>query len=178
MEENSNKPVVVEKSLTKIDGWLSYVTVTLGLGAVGYLWTFFMTISSLIRGVEGIDLATSIETLIFSLGLVFLFGLTLFLVVNRKKIAVLWAYITTGALALYLTIVSITSMFQTTKDCSYGGYDYSSYGSGIKNTCETTGLPAETIVSLIGAIFVAWAAALLIAYYFKKSERVAATLIK
>jgi len=176
METNSNKSIAVEKSLSGIDGWLAFNTVAAGVAAVGFIWAFFLSIVAMTAGVSGVGLGVAIETLIFSLGLVFLCGFTLFLIVNRKKVAKMWAYITLGAMALYVTIVSITTMFSSTQSCSYGSG--SSYFYNMQQHCETVGLPAGAIVALIGLIFVSWAGAVLVAYYFKKSQRVALTLTK
>jgi hypothetical protein len=171
----AGKPVVTEKSLVGLDGWLGFGVVAFGANAVGYVWTFFLAIVSMVGGVEGAGLGVAIETLIFSLGLVFLCGFTLFLLVNRRKLATLWAYITLAASALFVTILSITTMFTSTRSCSYS--DYYLYNTASR-TCDNVGLPASMIVALIGLIFATWAGTLLVAYYFKKSQRVKLTLTK
>jgi hypothetical protein len=174
----SGKPVVIEKSLSGLDGWLAFQVVAIGASVIGYIWAFFLGITSLTGGVEGTALGVAIETLIFSLGLTVLCGMTLFLIVNRKKLAKLLAYITLGVSALYTTVASFTLMFTTTESCSYGyGGGYSLYET-TRRSCETVGLPASLIVVLIGLIFVAWTGALLMSYYFKKSQRVKLTLTK
>ncbi|MDR1970009.1 MAG: hypothetical protein LBQ11_01540 [Candidatus Nomurabacteria bacterium] len=172
----ASKPVVIEKSLTGLDGWLAFYTVAIGASVVGYIWAFFLAIVAMTAGIEGIGLGIAIETLIFSLALVFSCGFTLFLIVNYKKLAKLMAYISLGVSALYVTVVSFTSMFATTEQCSYNYGKY--YYDTARQTCETVGLGASEIIALIGTIFAAWAGALLIAYYFKKSQRVKLTLTK
>jgi hypothetical protein len=175
--KSSETPKIAETGkpvLTGLSGWLAFHVVAIGAGAVGYIWAFFLAIAAMSAGVSGVALGVAIETLIFSLGLVFLSGFTLFLLVNRKKLAALWAYILLGAQALFATVVSITTMFGGTEKCSIS---YSYYTTA-RRSCETIGLPAEMIIVLIGGIFVAWASALLIAYYFKKSQRVKLTLTK
>ncbi|MCL2174328.1 hypothetical protein FWH58_03515 [Candidatus Saccharibacteria bacterium] len=168
----AGKPVVTEKPLVGLGGWLAFHTVAVGASAVGHLWAFFLAIIAMIEGAEGVDLAVAIEMLIFSLGLVFLCGWTLFLFINRKKLATLWAYITLGVTALCTTIMLITIMFHSIEECSYG------YGYYVQHSCQSVGLPASSIIALVGMIFVTWATTLLIAYYFKKSQRVKLTFTK
>jgi hypothetical protein len=171
-QSGAGKPVVIQKSLSGLDGWLSFAVVAFGASAIGFLWAFFISIASLTTGgAEGVALGLVIETLIFSLGLVVLCGLTLFLLVNKKKLSVVWAYITLGVQALYATVMSITSMFQSYSNCTKSYYTYSS-------RCVSEGLPVSAIIMLIGAIFATWASTLLVAYYFKKSARVKATLVQ
>jgi hypothetical protein len=172
----AGKPVVIEKSLAGLDGWLAFWLVALGANIIGWLWAFFIAIAGLTSGPEGTGLAVLIETLIFALGLVALSGLALLAVANRKKIGVAFSYITLGAAALYTTVVSITTMFSSYESCAYGSG--SSYYSSFSRSCESVGLPASMIIALIGAIFAAWAGALLMALYFKKSQRVKSTLTK
>jgi len=176
---DTGNPVVTKKSLSGLDGWLAFAVIAIGANAIGYIWAFFLAISSLVGGAEGISLGIAIETLIFSLGLSVLCGLTLILLINRKKLAVLWTYITLGVSALYITVISFTTMFASTESCSYnyGGGSHLLYRSSMQR-CETVGLPGEIIVILIGLIFATWAGTLLIAYYFKKSQRVKLTLTK
>lgn len=175
-QTGAGRPVVIEKSLSGLDGWLAFHMVAIGASIIGYIWAFFLAISALISGVEGVSLGVAIETLIFSLGLVGLCGLTLFLIANRRKLARLWVYISLGASALFATVVSFTTMFTSYESCSYGYGGYTLY-ENMRRNCETINLPAEQIIILLGSIFVAWASALLIAYYFKKSQRIKQTLI-
>ena len=170
----TSKPMVIEKSLVGLDGWLGFQVVAIGASAVAYLWAFFMAIAGLTGGAEGVTLAVAIETLIFSLGLTFLCGMTLYLITNRKKLGVLWAYITLGVTGIYTTVVSFTSMFASTQSCSNPtGYFYTTTPS-----CQSVGLSASEIIMLFGAIFATWAGVLLMAYYFKTSQRVKLTLVK
>ena len=181
---DTDKAVVTKKSLVGLDGWLAFLIVAAGAAAVGFVWAFFVSISVMSSGLSGVGLGVAIETLIFSLGLAGLFGFTLFLIVNRRKLAKLWAYITLGVMALYVTVVSITTMFSSWTSETYSSYDCSGAVSfcdsgmqGISSTA-TAVLPASAIVMLFGLIFVTWDVAILIAYYFKKSQRVAMTLVK
>ena len=171
-ETEAIKRVVVEKVHVGLGGWLSFVIVMLGLNAVGWIWAFFIAIAAMAGGASGVGLGVAIETLIFALGLIGLNGFTLLLMANRKKLSVLMSYITLGVSALFTTIVAITTMFTSYQNCST---DYSSYYSWTPS-CTSVGLPASVIILLIGVIFVAWASAVLMAYYFKKSERVRLTL--
>jgi hypothetical protein len=70
-------------------------------------------------------------------------------------------------------------MFSSYEDCSYGygSTKYSIYDD-LRRNCEAIGLSAGEIVTLVGVIFVTWVGALLIAYYFKKSQRVKLALTK
>jgi hypothetical protein len=171
-QSGTGKPVVIQKSLSGLDGWLSFAIVAFGASAIGYLWVFFTSIASLTTGdLEGVALAIVIETLIFSLGLVALCGLALLFLVAKKKASVVWAYIALGVQAIYATAVSLTSMFQSYNNCTESYYTYGS-------RCVSEGLPINAIIMLIGTIFVTWASTLLVAYYFKKSARVKATLVQ
>ena len=130
------KHAVVEKINVGLGGWLAFVIVMLGLNVIGWVWAFFVAIIVMTSGPSGVGLAVAIETLLLSLVLTGLSGFTLFLIVNRRKLGVLFAYITLGVSALYATIVAVTTMFTTHESCSYSGYSY--YYSSWSPTCTTT----------------------------------------
>ncbi|MCL2280731.1 hypothetical protein FWC31_02490 [Candidatus Saccharibacteria bacterium] len=175
----AGKPVIIEKSLSGLDGWLVFHMVAIGANIISYTWAFFLAIIALISGVEGISLGVAIETLMFSLILVGLCGLTLLLIANRRKLALPLIYVTLGVSALFATVVSFTTMFTSYESCSttYDCTSYYSYGCGL-SSCKTISLPAQEIILLIGLVVVTWIGTLLIAYYFKKSQRVKQTLVK
>jgi len=176
MSHGAGKPVLIEKSLAGLDGWLAFHVVVVGASVVGYIWAFFLAIAGMANGLDGVALGVALETMIFSLALIGLCGWTLFLLVNRRKAAKLWAYVTLGVSAVYATTISVTTMFTSYESCSYGGGYYLREIS--RRTCETIHLSSSEIITLVGGICAAWAVTLLVAYYFKKSQRAKLTLNK
>lgn len=167
--------IVQEKSLNGIGGWLIFWLIVFGMGALGALWMFFVTLIAMITGVSssGVGLAILIEMLIFSILMAGSYAVTTVFIAMSKKISVLLAYVSLGIAALYTTVTSITGMFATTQSCSYDYYSYS-----YSHNCVEQGIGAAGVIALIGAILAAWLFAFLVGLYFKLSKRVQLTLVK
>lgn len=172
--------VVQKQSLEGIGGWLIFWLIIFGLNALGALWMFIGGLIGLVEsGSSGVALALIIETMVF--GLLMAASATSMVVFTglRKKLGVLFAYISLGVSALYSTAAAITAMFVKPESCSYKfDYDaYSTYSEPIR-TCTTESLPAGVIIAYVGAIIVTWLGAFLIGLYFKLSQRVKQTLTR
>lgn len=161
----------------KVGGFLAAMMVFSFIFGVYGLGAFFIGLAMLVSEPPTGNLAVFSGALMIG-GLLCSAGFiaTGILINFRKKIAKLFAWITLGVYFLANLVAWVALMTMTYESHITYGSRYSYYSDDFSTT--TTGLPAGTIVLLIGLIFVAALEAGLAALYFVISKRAKATLTK
>jgi hypothetical protein len=108
--------VVMQKSIQGIGGWLAFFVVVLGFEAIGYISTFFLSISNLINGGS----ISNVAGAIFGLPLALLSILAVVFIAMQKKLGKYMAFATLGAGALFNIITQIISLAESGDDIAVG----------------------------------------------------------
>lgn len=142
--------VVMQKSVQGVGGWLTFFVVMFALGALGHISNFFMSLLAAIQ--SGAPSGSDILILIFSLPLAALYIATIVFILQQKRLGQLFAWISFGAVAVYMIINSLVDL---------------------ANTSDV----ALAITTTVSGIMTAIVSMGLLSLYFALSKRVKATLI-